>query len=139
MSGNVIGLHEVTSHVHTMAANWGLAVFGANASAWQAVPADLRVTLQAQLRRLEEAIWADADRETGEGLACNRGAPECLNGRKGRMTVVTETPADVRRWREILVSTVLPRWVQRCGSSCAVVWNDTLGPVTGIQADATPR
>jgi TRAP-type C4-dicarboxylate transport system substrate-binding protein len=139
MSGNVIGLHEVTSHVHTMAANWGLAVFGANASAWQALPAGLRGTLQAELRRLEQAIWADADRETGEGLACNRGAPECVNGRRGRMVVVMQTPADMRRWHEIVVSTVLPRWVQRCGPPCAAVWNDTLGPVTGIQADAAPR
>ena len=30
MSGNTIGLHTVTSHVHTMAVSWGLAVFGAN-------------------------------------------------------------------------------------------------------------
>lgn len=139
MSGNVIGLHEVTTHVHTMAANWGLAVFGANTAAWQALPEELRSTLRAELGRLEQAIWADADEETGQGLACNRGARECSAGRRGRMVVVPETATDVQRWRDIVVSTVLPRWVQRCGPRCAAVWNEALAPVTGFQADGAPR
>ena len=134
MSGNVIGLHEVTSHVHTMAANWGLAVFAANAVAWQALPADLREPLRAGLQRLEQAVWADADRETGEGLACDRGDAACNGGRRGRMAVVESTPADAQRWRDIVVATVLPRWVQRCGARCATVWNDTLAPSTAIEA-----
>ncbi len=138
MSGNTIGLQLVTTHVHTMAANWGLAVFGANAAAWNALPADLRALLRRELPRLEDAIWADAERETAEGLACNRGAASCVDGTKGRMTIVPETAADVRRWREIVVSTVLPRWVQRCGPQCAQVWNATLGPVTGIEAKVPP-
>lgn len=138
MGGNTIGLHRVTTHVHTMAANWGLAVFGANAAAWNALPADLRATLQRELPRLEQAIWADAERQTAEGLACNRGAAACVHGEKGRMTVVPETAADARRWRDIVVSTVLPRWVQRCGPQCAAVWNATLGPATGIEAKAPP-
>jgi hypothetical protein len=53
------------------------------------------------------------------------------------MVVVRETPADARRWRDIVVSTILPRWVQRCGPQCADVWNGTLGPVTGIEAKVT--
>jgi TRAP-type C4-dicarboxylate transport system substrate-binding protein len=135
MSGNTIGLHEVTTHVHTMAANWGLAVFGANAAVWRALSPQLRETLRAELPKLERAIWVEAERETGEGLACNSGADPCKSGRKGRMVVVPETPADARRWREIFVATVLPRWVRRCGADCAAVWNDTLGPVTGIKAE----
>jgi TRAP-type C4-dicarboxylate transport system substrate-binding protein len=135
MSGNTIGLHEVTTHVHTMAANWGLAVFGANTAAWNALSPDLRGLLRRELSRLEQAIWADADRETGEGLGCNSGDARCVNGRKGRMVVVRENDVDVNRWRDIVVSTVLPRWVQRCGPRCAAVWNNTLGPITGIEAD----
>jgi TRAP-type C4-dicarboxylate transport system substrate-binding protein len=136
MSGNTIGLHEVTTHVHTMAANWGLAVFGANAAAWNALPADLRALLRRELPRLEQAIWTDAERETSMGLECNRGSAACVGGSKGQLVVVRESSADARRWREIVVSTILPRWVQRCGLQCAVVWNNTLGPVTGIEAGA---
>jgi TRAP-type C4-dicarboxylate transport system substrate-binding protein len=136
MSGNTIGLHEVTTHVHTMAANWGLAVFGANASAWAALPEELRAQLRRELPRLERRIWADAEREATEGLACNSGGAACTDGRKGRMTVVRETDPEVKRWRDIMLTTVLPRWVQRCGAACASVWNSTLQPVTGIEARA---
>lgn len=138
MSGNTIGLHELTTHVHAMAANWGVAVFGANAAAWAAIEPPLRALLQRELTQLEARIWADAERETGAGLACNSGAPECVGGRPGRMTVVAATPADAARWREIVVSTVLPRWLRRCGERCTEVWNQTLAPVTGIRAPSTP-
>ena len=134
MSGNTIGLHKVTSHVHTMAANWGLAAFGANIAVWNSLSPGLRDLLRAELPSLERAIWADAERETGEGLACNGGGAGCVSGSKGKMTVVAEAPDDARRWRELFVSAVLPRWVKRCGNSCATVWNDTLGPATGIEA-----
>jgi TRAP-type C4-dicarboxylate transport system substrate-binding protein len=138
MSGNTIGLQDVTTHVHTMAANWGLAIFGANEAVWNALSPQLREVLRRELPKLERAIWDDAERETGEGLACNSGSPGCVSGRPGHMVVVNETRADAQRWREIFVSTVLPRWVQRCGSECAKVWNETLGPATGIGAES-PR
>ncbi|MBQ0961678.1 TRAP transporter substrate-binding protein [Ideonella sp. 4Y11] len=134
MSGNTIGLHEVTSHIHTLPITWGLSLFGANRSAWQALPADLRGVLTRELARLEHDIWQESDHETGEGLACNIGAQACVGGRKGRMTEVRATPADVRRQREIFASTVLSRWLQRCGAGCAEAWNRTLGPVNGTLA-----
>ncbi len=34
MSGNTVGLHEVTTHLHTMPITWGLSVFAANKAAW---------------------------------------------------------------------------------------------------------
>lgn len=137
MSGNTIGLHEVTSHVHTMAANWGLAVFGANLAVWNGLAPELRQVLRRELAQLERAIWDDAERETGEGLACNSGTAGCTSGRPGRMVVVPETPADAKRWREIFLSAVLPRWLRRCGEECETVWNQTLGPVTRIKAETT--
>ncbi len=139
MSGNTIGLDKLTTHIHTLAANWGLAVFAANLESWNALSPELRSLLRRELLGLEQAIWRDAETETGEGLLCNSGADGCVNGRKGRMTLVQDAPADGKRWREIFESTVLPRWVQRCGKRCAAVWNQTLGPSTGIEADAAVR
>ncbi len=134
MSGNILGLPSITTHVHTLPVTWGLAVFGANQAAWAALPADLRTLLQRELPRLEAAIWAESERETADGLACNRGAPTCSAGTKGSMVVVPVSPQDERSRQEILESTVLPRWVQRCGARCAQVWNQTIGPARGLQA-----
>ena len=136
MSGNTLGLHTLTSHMHALPITWGLAVFGANKTAWDSLPPDLRALLRLELPRLETAIWEESERETSDGMACNQGAASCPGGRKGSMAVVPVAPQDERSRQQILESTVLPRWVQRCGARCAHVWNQTIGPVRGLTAAA---
>lgn len=137
MSGFTIGLHQLTNHIYTMPINWGLAMFGANAAAWAALPAEQRAMLKQELLRLEQAIWSESERETGEGVRCLTGTAEptdCGGAAQGQMTAITPQPPDEKRRREVLAGTVLPRWVQRCGSTCAAAWNQTIGPVGGIEA-----
>jgi TRAP-type C4-dicarboxylate transport system substrate-binding protein len=136
LSGNAVGLQNVTSHIHSMALTWGVSVFGANQEAWRALPAELRSTIETGLAELEDNIWEGAARETGEGLDCNAGRAACTAGQRGNMTVVPVTPADDARRRSLLVQTVLPRWVDRCGADCADAWNRYLGPALGIPAYA---
>ncbi len=138
MSGNTLGLHEITSHVHTLPITWGLAVFGANKNAWDALPPDLKALLSRELPRLEAAIWQTSERETTEGLACNMGAPECTTARKGKMLQVPANAQDDHLRQEIFRKDVLPRWVARCGSACLDVWNRTVGPTSGITLQAAP-
>ena len=132
MSGNTIGLHELTSHIHTTPVNWGIAAFVANGSAWSALPKDIQDLLRRELPKLEQAIWTEAMNETSEGIACNIGAPACVGGRKGRMTEVRETAVDASKRRDILVKNILPGWLKRCGPQCAQVWKQTLGPASGV-------
>ncbi|HJV95910.1 MAG TPA: TRAP transporter substrate-binding protein, partial [Albitalea sp.] len=91
MSGNTIGLHEVMTHVHSMALNWGLSVFGANQAAWAALTPQAQALLRRELPKLEQAIWEESERETSEGIACNIGAASCSAGRKGHMVAVAPT------------------------------------------------
>ncbi len=134
LSGNEIGLSDVTTHVHAMAISWGLSFFGANQAAWEAVPSDLRAVLQRGINGLERDIWDASERETAEGLACDTGSPECTHGHPGHMTLVPVTPADNAYRSRILVESVLPSWEQRCGPDCATAWNQTIAPVLGIRA-----
>ncbi len=138
MSGNTLGLHAITSHLHTLPISWGLAVFGANRAAWDALPPDLRALLRQELPRLEASIWEESERDTAQGVACNSGAPACATGRKGRMVVVAASPQDERRRQEIFRDTVLPRWLQRCGQRCADLWNQTIGPARGLATPGNP-
>ncbi len=138
MSGHLLGLHEVTTHVHTLPLTWGLAVFGANQAAWAALPGDLRAVLAHELPRLEAAIWTESERETAEGLACNRGLPSCTTPRKGSMREVASTQDDERQRKEIFVTTVLPRWLQRCNQRCKELWDQTIGLSHGIVAPPAP-
>lgn len=136
LSGNAVGLHTVTTHVHAMAITWGLSVFGANRAAWAALPPDVQEMLRSEIGGLERAIWDAADLETGEGLACNAGQPGCRSSQPGTMTIVPVTPADEARRRRLVTEAVLPRWVQRCGAECVEVWNARLAPTHGIRARA---
>jgi TRAP-type C4-dicarboxylate transport system substrate-binding protein len=132
MSGNTIGLHEVTSHIQTTPVNWGVAAFVANGAAWSALPKDLQDLLRRELPKLEQSIWAEAEKETSEGIACNIGAASCTGGRKGRMIEVRSSTADAGRRRDILVNTVLPGWLKRCGPTCGPIWKQTVSPASGI-------
>lgn len=134
LSGNGIGLHEVSTHVHSLALGWGLSLFAVNRSAWMAIPADLRTIITAELGTLEGRIWDAAAEETVDGLDCNSGVGPCRMGRRGRMTVVPVSAADEALRRRLLTQTVLPGWVRRCGSECSDAWNLTIGPEFGLMA-----
>ncbi len=138
MSGNTLGLHTITSHLYAMPLTWGLAIFGANRAAWEALPPEMRALLRRELPRLEAAIWLESERDTTDGIACNTGAAACLSGRKGNMAVVPVTAQDERRRQEIFKATVLPRWLKRCGARCNEIWNQTIGTARNIPIAATP-
>lgn len=139
MSGHTIGLHQATSHLHALPISWGLSLFAANKAAWAALPPDLRLLLQHELPQLEQAIWSSAERETGEGIACNSGNDSCRLPQRGRMVIVRPTAADHDRLRVLLAGTVLPRWAERCGVRCADIWDSALAPVVGVRLRAPAR
>jgi TRAP-type C4-dicarboxylate transport system substrate-binding protein len=136
LSGSAVGLQEVSTHIHAMTLTWGVSIFGANQEAWRALPDDIRQIIKRGVEQLEETVWDSAARETGEGLDCSAGRPNCTTGPRGNLTIVPVTPADDARRRSLLVQTVLPRWVDRCGPDCADAWNRFLGPTLGIPAYA---
>ena len=138
MTGNTLGLHEVTTHIYAMPITWGLSIFAANRDSWNALEPELRALLRDELPKLETEIWRASEKETADGLACNTGAPTCRGGRKGKMVAVPMTPQDNALRREVLRTRILPNWLRRCGASCADTWNQTIGPMHGITAQGTP-
>ena len=138
MSGNIIGLAEQTSHLYTMPVTWGLAMFAANQAAWEALPGDLRALLSREIPKLEAAIWSESERETADGFACNRGLASCRAGRRAAMTEVPANAQDEAKRKALLVNTILPRWLQRCGASCGALWNQTIGVSSGIAVASSP-
>jgi len=134
MSGNIIGLPDITTTLHPMAISWGLSMFAANGAAWNGLPDDLRALLKRELPRVEREVWDESERDTADGIACNIGAPSCVGGKRGHMQEVAMSAADDRLRRQIFASTVLPHWLQRCGPQCAATWNRTLAHSAGIEA-----
>ncbi len=138
MSGNKLGLHEVTGYLHSLPVTWGLAFFGANQAAWDALPPELKALLRRELPKLEAAIWSESARETVSGTACNTGTQACAGARPGHMVEVPLSKPDEQRRQKIFTTTVLPRWLARCSVRCADIWNTTVGPARGVLVPTVP-
>jgi TRAP-type C4-dicarboxylate transport system substrate-binding protein len=135
MSGNTIGLAEITDSLYTMPITWGLSLFGANASAWSALPPETQAALSQALPKLEKAIWDEAERESSDGIACNTNSSRCVQGRRFAMKEVRPSSAEDTQRRALFANKVLTRWVLRCGDECAQAWNTHIGPVLpGVKA-----
>jgi TRAP-type C4-dicarboxylate transport system substrate-binding protein len=134
MSGGEIGLPNVTSYISPMSISWGLSFFGANKLAWDQLPAEIRAILQSGINRLEQSIWDAADRETAGGLACDVGTSGCVSGKAYHMTLVPISAEDEALRKHLLIKSILPKWIRRCGNECVTAWNGTLGNALGIQA-----
>ncbi len=137
MTGNTIGLFEITSHVHALPVTWGLALFGANATAWNGLVPELKALLSRELPKLESAIWAESEQETSMGMRCNKGDPSCSGGRRGHMVELLPTAQDERLRQDILTSQVLTHWLKRCNGKCADIWNQTIGPARNLMVSNT--
>jgi len=136
LSGFDIGLHRSTSHLHTLAINWGLTVFGANKAAIAALPDDVRSLIRTSVSALERRIWDAGERDTEVGFACNSGSADCTRQPAGKMKLVAPGPDDEALRRRLLADVVLPAWIDRCGIDCAIAWNDAVGPALGLLVDA---
>lgn len=134
MSGNSIGLHELTSYISPAALSWGVSVFAANKSAWRTIPPDLQDIVRANLQKLEREIWDAAQRDTDEGIVCNTGQASCVNGKRGKMIEVPFSEADRGLLRQIVEGRIVPSWIANCGDTCIDLWNRTIGPIVNIPA-----
>ncbi|WP_043341355.1 TRAP transporter substrate-binding protein DctP [Belnapia moabensis] len=131
LPGNAIGLHRVTTHVSTLPLGWAMSFLTAHRPSWQALPSDLRGTVQRGIAGLEAEMWTTAEEARDQGEACNTGNARCRLGERGRLVAVREDPAAIR---PLFGSAVLPGWTRRCGSNCVESWNSVAGPATGIIA-----
>lgn len=136
-SGGSLGLHTLAKHLYAMPLTWGLAIFGANQAAWEALPPELRALLRTELPKLEKTIWSEAERATALGGHCNHSGPGCAAWRQS-VTVVPMSAQDERLREEIFRTAVLPRWIQRCSVDCSDLWRRTIGAARGIALPAAP-
>lgn len=135
LSGYEIRLPGIATHIHTMAISWGISVFAANASAWAALPADVRTQVREGVADLERRIWLQAEVDTARGLDCSTGAATCDPAPDRPMARVETSAADAARRQRLLTEVVIPRWIERCGEECVNAWNTYLAPIHGLPAE----
>lgn len=129
---------EVTSHIYPLSVSGSVQAHMVNLAWWNGLDEADRTALEAEFARLEDGLWALADRTNDEALACTVGE-DCVGGiyTAYDLTVVPVSDADKTRIREIAAAKVLPEWAARCEATykgCAGVWNDTIGAALGVSA-----
>jgi TRAP-type C4-dicarboxylate transport system substrate-binding protein len=136
-TGNAQKWYEVTSHLYTLVASWGISGYMVNIAWWNKLDPAVRKFLEGYFAQVEEVQWELGSRLTQDGIECNVGnAAGCkifglLTDKK--MTLVKPSEADVARGRQILVDVVLPNWVKRCGAQCGTAFNATIAPIAGVK------
>ena len=134
-SGNSQKWYEVTSHLYTLPVGWAISGYGANLAMWNNLPTDVQVYLQGFFDEVTTKQWDLGRTLTQDGIDCNTGvASGCNLGNldsDSPMTEVKPSEADFAALAVATTQTVLPRWAERCGLDCKIMYNRTIATVTG--------
>ena len=133
LSGYSANWHEVSTHLYALPVGWSQVMHAVSLSAWERLDPAVQTFLETEIGKLEDSIWQSAVYETEQGISCNTGGA-CDFGEPADMTLVPVSEADQAKLAEVLTSTVLPKWAERCGADCAGRWDETVGAVVNLSA-----
>lgn len=124
---------EVTDYVYELPVGWSQMVQAVNMKTWERLGPEVQEFLQTNITDLQDRIWERTQFETEQGFLCLTGSSECTFGDPADMTLIPISPADEDVLRTVLVDTIIPKWVERCGAECADEWNATIGELRDLQ------
>lgn len=132
------GWHEVVKYVLELPVGFTITFMAANLNAWEKLDPKTRAFMEEQSKAWEDKAWKIIEDENEMGLICSTGeGGTCTVGKPGSIKRVKPTKADYELLDKALNEHVLKRWAQRCGAECAKRWNETVGAVTGLKAQAS--
>lgn len=131
---------EVTKFVLPLSVSGSVQAHLVNLKWFEALPADKKAALEADMAQLESNLWDLATTTNDKALACSTGSESCEGGiyTKYDMTLVPVTDADKAMVQKIAADKVLPEWASRCSSTypeCKQVWNSTIGKARGVEIE----
>jgi len=127
--------YQVATHAYTLRVGWGISFGAMNMDKWNALSADQQASIQQALDGLTDRMWQETATEDDVAISCITGG-DCSAGEKGGMTLVEPTTADLQARDKVATDVVLARWAERCGAECAANWNETVGKIVGLKAQA---
>lgn len=133
LSGNTNKMFEVTDYMYSLYSGWAIHFTAASTESWNALDPAVQEFLLEEYGKFEDRLWATVAEEEQDGINCSIGKDPCKYGFKGAMTLVEPSKADLAAAKEVVASTVVPNWAERCGDACAARWLETVGKVVGIE------
>jgi TRAP-type C4-dicarboxylate transport system substrate-binding protein len=133
LSGNLAKWHQASSHLYPLPISWAITFVAANKDFWEGLDPSVQELMTTELAAWEDRAWESGRSETNDGVSCNTGG-DCVDGNVAEMTLIPVQDGDYDKIRAIMNEVVVPRWAERCGSDCAVAWNETAGEVLDLTA-----
>jgi TRAP-type C4-dicarboxylate transport system substrate-binding protein len=127
--------YEVANTAFYLPVGYTITFTAVNLDTWNALSAETQAFMEEAMADFEERAWEIIIAENDLGLACGTSGP-CEKGEPGGMTLVEPSEADLEAREKILTEVVLPRWAERCGEECTANWNETIGPIVDLKAEA---
>ncbi len=127
--------HQVSTHAYTLRVGWGLAFGAMNMDKWNAMSSGQQAVLTKEVDALSDRMWAETATEDDVAIACITGG-KCDIGEPGAMKLVEPSKEDLALRDKVANEVILARWAERCGAECAATWNDTVGSLLGLKAEA---
>lgn len=122
---------QVARHMYGLRVGWGESFAAMNLDTWNRLPEATRDFLRTQFAELETRMWEGTRNDEATGVACNTSGP-CPLGEPAGISLVLPSPEDIELRNQLLKSSVLKRWIERCGVECAGPWNETVGRKLGL-------
>lgn len=135
MSAYKANWHQVATHAYTLRVGWGLAFGAMNLDKWNSMSAEQQAVLTSEIAALTDEMWAETATEDEVAISCITGG-KCDIGEPGAMKLVTPSAEDLALRDKVATDVVLARWAERCGADCAANWNETVGSILGLTAEA---
>lgn len=128
---------EVTTHVLPLAVSGAVQAHVVNADWWDGLTAEEQEKLTGHFQKLEEDLWALAERNGDLAVACTTGG-DCDSDlyTSYDLELVDLAPEDLTKLRSLSEELVLGEWAERCErvyDGCGTVWNDTVGAARGME------
>lgn len=134
LSGNFAKWYEVSTHLIPLPVSWGQMVFAVNLQTWAKTDPRVRAFIEREIKTLEKGVWDAVAFDSQDGIDCNTGKPTCKQGTKANMKLVEVSAADRAMLKKLVNEVIVPKWAARCSAECVRNWNDTVGPIVGVQA-----
>lgn len=136
MSGYSSAWYEMADYLYTLpAGGWDYVVTGISLDTWNAMSSSEQSALESSIQSdFADAVWANAEIDTQQGIACLTGTAGCTRGDAADMALVMPSDADVERSQQILEDSVLPSWSSRVDQDVIDMWNDQIGSIVNLTA-----
>ena len=136
MSGYSSAWYEMANYLFALpVGGWDFVVTAINMDSWNNLSAAQQEGLQTSIQEdFVERVWANAEIDTEQGIACLTGQSECTRGDAADMVLVVPSDSDLERSRELLEETVLPNWANRVDVNVVSQWNELVGSKIGLTA-----